>query len=139
MPLSRQRRFPRARRSVPAARTFALEVLAEWGVTQGLDDIHLCVSELATNAVRHGAPPGREFALTLVAENALIRVEVRDSGDGLPRIEHAGPEDCSGRGLQLVEVLSDDFGVVEHAVGKTVWAVFKGAGPEAGCSADGQG
>ncbi|MFI6644710.1 ATP-binding protein [Streptomyces sp. NPDC050504] len=138
MPLSRQRRFPRARRSVPEARSFAREVLTEWGVARGLDDICLCVSELVTNAVRHGAPPGREFALTLVGEGELIRVEVRDSGGGTPRVTHAGPEDCTGRGLQLVTALANDFGVTEHAIGKTVWASFKGTAPGEGSRSNGR-
>ncbi|WP_432122767.1 ATP-binding protein [Streptomyces sp. S1] len=56
MASSRQRRFPRARSSVPAARTFALEALAEWGITDRRDEIRLCVSELATNALLHGVP-----------------------------------------------------------------------------------
>ncbi|MYZ07174.1 hypothetical protein GT028_07275 [Streptomyces sp. SID2999] len=68
MPLLRQRRFPRARRSVGAAREFAVETLLEWGCHDRQDDIRLCVSELATNAVLHGVPPGREFLLALTVQ-----------------------------------------------------------------------
>ncbi|MFE3070290.1 ATP-binding protein [Streptomyces sp. NPDC059247] len=125
MALSWQRRFPRARSSVPAARAFALEALAQWGVTDRRDEIHLCVSELATNALTHGVPAGREFSLRLVRDELTIRVEVRDSGGGHPRVMRAETDDCGGRGLRLVTALADDFGVDEHVVGKTVWSSFK--------------
>lgn len=91
--------IPRARRSVGAARSFTVEILTEWGVAERLDDIRLCVSELATNAVLHGVPPGREFCQSA--------------------------EDTGGRGLFLASAPSDDFGVTSHAPGKTVWLVFK--------------
>ncbi|MGW2227022.1 ATP-binding protein [Streptomyces formicae] len=122
---SRQRRFARARSSVGAARAFAHETLSEWGITDRLDDVRLCVSELATNAVLHGVPPGREFCLALTADGGSIRIEVRDSGGGCPQVVAGGAERCDGRGLLLVQAVSDDFGVVEHVPGKTVWATFK--------------
>ncbi|MET9729364.1 ATP-binding protein [Streptomyces sp. NPDC006458] len=132
MPLSRQRRFPRARSSVSAARAFALETLVAWGCADRLDEVRLCVSELATNAVLHGVPPGREFSLAFVADGPLIRVEVRDSGDGSAEVVQAKVDDIRGRGLLLVSALADDFGVTVHAPGKTVWAVFRTASAQAG-------
>ncbi|MFI2432235.1 ATP-binding protein [Streptomyces sp. NPDC018693] len=125
MPLSRQRRFPRTRRSVGAARAFALETLTDWGYRDRHDDVRLCVSELATNALLHGVPPGREFCLTLDADGPLIRVAVRDSGGGRPQTVRGSTEQCGGRGLNLVEALADDFGVTAERPGKTVWTVFK--------------
>ncbi|MFI1762365.1 ATP-binding protein [Streptomyces sp. NPDC020800] len=134
MPLSRQRRFPRTRRSVRAARAFALDTLTEWGYLDRHDDVRLCVSELATNAVLHGVPPGREFCLAVVGDGPLVRVEVRDSGGGRPEAVQGSPEACGGRGLRPVMALADDFGVTVHNPGKTVWTVFKSvpsAAPEA--------
>ncbi|MGW3679827.1 ATP-binding protein [Streptomyces prasinus] len=125
MLLSRQRRFPRAHRSVPAARRFALDTLAEWGYRGREDDVRVCVSELVTNAVLHGVPPGRELSLVLVGEGPLVRIEVRDSGGGSPEAREAVVDDCGGRGLRLVMALADDFGVTPHHPGKSVWAVFK--------------
>lgn len=132
MALSWQRRFPRARSSVPAARAFALEALAQWGVTDRQDEVRLCVSELATNALLHSAPVGREFSLRLVADDLTVRIELRDSGGGRPRITPAGTDDCGGRGLRLVTALADDFGVDEHITGKTVWSSFKVASVQGG-------
>jgi anti-sigma regulatory factor (Ser/Thr protein kinase) len=123
--LLRQRRFSRSRASVSAAREFALTTLVEWNLDEHQDDIQLCVSELATNALLHAVPPGREYSVRLLLDGALLRLEVRDSGDGRPEVRHAGTEGCTGRGLFLVSELADDFGVTEHTPGKTVWAVFK--------------
>ncbi|MBM7088310.1 ATP-binding protein [Streptomyces sp. SID9913] len=125
MPLSRQRRFPRARRSVPAARGFALETLADWGYLERRDDVLICVSELSTNALLHGVPPGRQFSLTLVGGGPLVRIEVRDSGGGLPEVTEADADACRGRGLSIVRAVADDFGVTLHEPGKTVWTVLK--------------
>ncbi|RZB16415.1 ATP-binding protein [Streptomyces sp. F001] len=132
MPLPRQRRFPRSRASVRDAREFTLQVLTEWGCTDRLDDIRLCVSELVTNALLHGVPPGREYCVSLARDGAVIRLEVRDSGDrDLPsqqphsEIPDTGEE--SGRGLFLARELADDLGISKHVVGKTVWVTFKAA------------
>ncbi|MFE3147536.1 ATP-binding protein [Streptomyces sp. NPDC059218] len=125
MSLSQQRRFPRRRTSVGASRDFVVEVLTEWQLTPLIEDIRLCVSELATNALLHGVPPGREFAVHLRAAGDLVRLEVRDSGGGRPAIQHAEDDCCSGRGLFLVGELADDFGVDHHVIGKTVWLAFK--------------
>ncbi|MEE4493392.1 ATP-binding protein [Streptomyces sp. BE230] len=125
MSLSQQRRFPRRRTSVGASRDFVVDVLAEWQLTPLIDDIRLCVSELATNALLHGVPPGREFAVRLRATQDLVHLEVRDSGGGRPEVKCPAEEDCSGRGLFLVVELAADFGVDHHTVGKTVWAAFK--------------
>ncbi|EYT81104.1 regulatory protein [Streptomyces sp. Tu 6176] len=124
MPLLRQRRFPRSRRSVGRARLFAVETLVEWGRLDRQDDVRLCVSELATNAVLHGVPPGRQFCLSLIGDGSSVRVEVRDSGGGRPQVSDVDVGECGGRGLRIVMALADGFGVTPHNPGKTVWAVF---------------
>ncbi|MET7499388.1 ATP-binding protein [Streptomyces microflavus] len=122
---SQLRHFPRRRTSVGASRDFVVGVLMEWQLTALIEDIRLCVSELATNALVHGVPPGREFAVRLDLADDLVRLEVRDSGDGQPLDQHPEEDSCSGRGLFLVGELASEFGVDHHAVGKTVWAAFK--------------
>ncbi|WP_098027028.1 ATP-binding protein [Streptomyces sp. st115] len=125
MSSSQLRRFPRRRTSVGASRDFVVHVLREWQLTDLTDDIELCASELATNVLLHGAPPGREFAVRLDLTDDLVRLAVRDSGDGRPEIQHPDESSCSGRGLFLVGELAADFGIDRHVVGKTVWAAFK--------------
>ncbi|MFJ7996826.1 ATP-binding protein [Streptomyces sp. NPDC096310] len=86
----------------------------------------LLLSELVTNALRHGSPPGREIAVTLFRAEGLLRVEVEDAGDHLPRPRVPEAEDESGRGLALVAALADDWGVApRRGPGKRVWALLK--------------
>ncbi|WP_037921809.1 ATP-binding protein [Streptomyces violaceorubidus] len=120
----RERFYRRERRSVPAARAFARETLADWGVRGRADDVLLCVSELATNALVHGVPPGRGFLLRLwpLPCGDGVRVEVHDSGGGVPAVP-LGPDgsDEGGRGLLLVSEVADEWGVTEREPGKVVW------------------
>ncbi|WP_030799469.1 ATP-binding protein [Streptomyces sp. NRRL S-337] len=121
--------YLRERRSVSLAREFARTTLADWDLKLRTDDIVLCVSELATNALLHGAPPGRGYRLwlSLGAADGPLRVEVHDSGDGEPYATEAtvGAECESGRGLLLVEALADRWGVGERVPGKIVWCEFR--------------
>lgn len=125
MSLSQLRHFPRRRTSVGASRDFTVDVLTGWQLAALVDDIELCVSEMATNALLHGVPPGREFAVRIDLADDLVRLEVRDSGDGRPMIRHTDEDSCTGRGLFLVSEIAADFGIDYHVVGKTVWAAFK--------------
>lgn len=134
---TRQHTYPRQPHSVPAARQFTRDALGDWGIEgQRADDIALCVTELATNALLHGVPPGRGFQLHLRFDAETgVRIEVHDSGDGVPRVatpEVATPEGESGRMLLLVAALSDAWGVGERDPGKVVWCQWKidpGPGP----------
>ncbi|MDN3256476.1 ATP-binding protein [Streptomyces sp. MA25(2023)] len=121
-PSPRERFYRRERRSVPAARAFARETLVDWGVRGRADDVALCVSELATNALLHGVPPGRGFLLRLLPCGDGVRVEVHDSGGGVPAVP-LDPDgaDEGGRGLLLVSELADKWGVAEREPGKVVW------------------
>lgn len=121
----RERFYRRERRSVGFAREFAREAVTDWEFGARLDDVLLCVSELATNALVHGVPPGRGYRLRLFLEEAgaLLRVEVHDSGDGTPVAREPAGE--SGRGLMLVAALSDGWGVGERDPGKVVWCQFR--------------
>ncbi|WP_329441567.1 ATP-binding protein [Streptomyces canus] len=124
LPLLCERFFRRERRSAQAARRFTAEALAGWGLaeTARADDVLLCVSELVTNALLHGVPPGRQVRLFLRYDVSALVVEVHDSGGGVPRVVHDGDE--GGRGLLLVAALSDRWGVRERELGKAVWCEF---------------
>lgn len=114
----------RERRSVAAAREFVRAALTAWEWGARADDITLCVSELATNALVHGVPPGRGYLLRmwLYEQGTFLRVEVHDSGDGKPCVRE--PDGESGRGLLLVAALADGWGVVPREPGKVVWCEF---------------
>ncbi|MFI6000508.1 ATP-binding protein [Streptomyces sp. NPDC051366] len=131
----RERCFPRSRQSVCSAREFTAETLHAWGVTCRRDDLLLCVSELATNALLHGVPPGRYYRLRLVLFEGLVRVEVADSGGGRPRVADRDVGAEGGRGLLLVAGLAERWGVGPRRPGKVVWcelAVGAAGGTPAG-------
>ncbi|MEU6374653.1 ATP-binding protein [Streptomyces sp. NPDC046909] len=123
--------YPRDRRSVAVARDLTRITLTDWGLTERSDDVLLCVSELATNALLHGVPATRCFRLdlTLTADGVLL-VEVADSGPGEIRIPDPAPDPDpdseGGRGLILVAALADNWGVRQRDPGKVVWCEFRG-------------
>ncbi|MDO0936853.1 ATP-binding protein [Streptomyces sp. DG2A-72] len=108
------------------ARDLTRITLTEWGVTHRHEDVLLCVSELATNALLHGVPPNRCFRLGLnLTTDGVLRVEIHDSGPGEVRTPDADPESEHGRGLLLVAALADKWGVGERDPGKVVWCEFR--------------
>lgn len=110
--------FPLDPLSVGAARRFAVEALGEVS-DEVLEAVQLMVSELATNSIRH-ARTG--FELVVDRRPEAVRVEVTDLAGGVPEIQSPGPMDPTGRGLAIVEMFSDSWGV-EYATptNKTVW------------------
>ncbi|MDT0491354.1 ATP-binding protein [Streptomyces griseus] len=128
LPYFRQAFYCRERRSIPVVRKFARKTLIDWKCEKRADDVLLCVTELATNALRHGVPPGRGFQVHIYLERleSILRVELHDSGDGqvCQSPTHPGAEDEGGRGLLLVEALADKWGVMERNPGKVVWCEF---------------
>jgi anti-sigma regulatory factor (Ser/Thr protein kinase) len=117
--MSPQRRFPNEATSVSAARRFVLASL-EGLPPRDADVIAVMVSELAANAVRH---TGSHFTVAVERSSERIRVEVVDSGPGDPVVRAPYPEEPSGRGLQIVQALSAEWGVIPagDGPGKTVW------------------
>ncbi|MET9789194.1 ATP-binding protein [Streptomyces canus] len=108
------------------ARDLTRITLADWRVTDRQDDVLLCVSELATNALLHGVPPARCFRLDLsLGTDGVLRVEVHDSGPGEIHPTNPSPVGEHGRGLLLVAALADRWGVRERDPGKAVWCEFR--------------
>jgi two-component sensor histidine kinase len=122
------RHFPGDPSSAAAARHFALRAV-EGAASDTVQAIELMVSELATNCIRHA---GREFELTIARTADEIRVEVSDQAGGVPQKRSPGLEEPTGRGLQIVELLSEDWGVdLTPKGGKTVWFTVAAAPAEA--------
>ncbi|MER7835135.1 ATP-binding protein [Streptomyces sp. NPDC096040] len=124
-PHTREAFYRRDRRSVGVARDFTRTALADREVGPRADDVLLCVSELTTDAVLHGVPPGRGFRLRLTLHpDGVLRTEVHDSGPGELRYRDMSPESEHGRGLLLGSLLADKWGVEERGPGKIVWCEF---------------
>lgn len=113
--------------SVPCARAVIRAVTSDWGIKgEVAENAELIVSELVTNAVRVAAPADRVVGLRVAREpgELRLRIEVSDGGSGLPEPRCPGDDELGGRGLLLVDALSDCWGVRQHEgdTGKTVWA-----------------
>lgn len=104
-------------RSVARARELARDQLTDWGLQDLVDTTELLVSELVTNALRHGHG---EIRLRLLLDRSLV-CEVWDADLAQPRRRRARDTDEGGRGLQLVGLLSEGWGSRRTPRGKTVW------------------
>ncbi|MGA5562373.1 SpoIIE family protein phosphatase [Streptomyces platensis] len=104
-------------RSVARARELARDQLMDWGLQDLVDTTELLVSELVTNALRHGHG---EIRLRLLLDRSLV-CEVWDADLAQPRRRRARDTDEGGRGLQLVGLLSEGWGSRRTPRGKTVW------------------
>jgi anti-sigma regulatory factor (Ser/Thr protein kinase) len=113
--------LPSRPESAATARRLAqVVVLRQWGLSPKMtEDAVLLVSELVGNAVRHTG--ARVFGLRMRRRRGWIRVEVRDPSRGLPCLMPVQEMDISGRGLMLVDKLSDRWGVDLLPRGKTTW------------------
>ncbi|MCM1972536.1 ATP-binding protein [Streptomyces sp. G1] len=95
-------------------------VVRLWGLSpQIAEHTVLLVSELVGNAVRHTG--ARSFGLRMLRRRGWIRVEVRDPSRGLPCLMPVHEMDTTGRGLFLVDKLSDRWGADLLPRGKITW------------------
>jgi serine phosphatase RsbU (regulator of sigma subunit)/anti-sigma regulatory factor (Ser/Thr protein kinase) len=112
----------------------ALTAFLDGHVTPGrVYDLQLLVSEIVTNAVRHGgARQGEHIDLRVALAGDHVRVEVRDPGPGFHDIAPSLPETDSGGGygLYLVDLYSTNWGV-SGSEGNCVWLELPrtGSGP----------
>jgi DNA-binding response OmpR family regulator len=106
--------------SAREARAFTTAALAEWGITDIVDDVLLVVTELVNNAVTHAHS---ECELRLSVNPLALRIEVVDQGPGAPDPLPPSMTRNHGRGLHLVDALTAAWGYEPVAdEGKTVWA-----------------
>lgn len=108
---------PRAA-SAGVARELVTWQLRDWKVEALCEDAALVITELVTNAVRHARC---DLELRMVHMDGGIRLEVSDCSPRWLVPRRAGPNDETGRGLQLVDALSDRYGVEPDGDGKRVW------------------
>ena len=123
--------------SVGPARTFARVTLRRWDIAgERSDNVVLVLSELLANALRHTDPdpgPGRWAVVAGLLQpcgDSGILCAVTDPGPGRPRPRPACQLGEPGRGLQVIEALSDQWGFTSPSpAGKIVWAML---GPDHG-------
>lgn len=108
--------------SASEARAFVCLQLADHHLLHLVEDVRLAVSELVTNAVRHAQTP---LTVTLERLPSRVRLSVHDGSPLPPTAVAARLEDCGGRGLEVVGLVSNDWGVDHGSNGdKSVWASF---------------
>jgi anti-sigma regulatory factor (Ser/Thr protein kinase) len=106
--------------SITEARHTTRSFLAEYGEADDRFAIELLVSELVTNAVRHGTGP---IELTMSIDVDLVRVTVGDHGGRQPVLRPRPPDAAAdgGMGLRLVDDLATAWGTRIELASTTVW------------------
>jgi len=108
----------------------ARHVFANWvellpGVAvDAIDDLLIACSELVTNAVRHGECAAATVSLRGAVDGDSVVLEVEDGGNGFAwpvahAIEDVVVHDENGRGLFIVEALTDEMQVLSSE-GRTI-------------------
>jgi anti-sigma regulatory factor (Ser/Thr protein kinase) len=107
---------------VAGARHQLRELLHDWACDDQVDSAVLMTSEMITNVLVH-----TDGDALLVAQlsgdtgERRLRVEVTDASDDLPHKRRPGELASSGRGLVLMELLADAWGVDPRGEGKSIW------------------
>ena len=107
-----------------AARSVVGQLLHAWGLSALVEPARLVVSEMVTNAVRH---VGGEacFELTVEAAGDEVRLALADGSSVRPLARELTHDNLGGRGVALIEAVSDRWGVEDHHGGKQVWVVLR--------------
>lgn len=103
--MRKARRFHCRSESVAGARQFVGDLLSDQP-REIVEAAELMTSELATNCLRHARS---DFELTIHLTRGEIRVELSDRGRGQPMLRSPTPRERSGRGLRIVQELSEDW------------------------------
>jgi anti-sigma regulatory factor (Ser/Thr protein kinase) len=132
---------------ITEARQHLRELLHDWASPDQVDSAVLLVSEMVTNVLVHTDTDALLLAEVTGEPGARrLRAQVTDTGDDLPHRRRPGELASSGRGLMLVELLADAWGVDPRGEGKSIWfALYESEGGadgsdgvgEAGAAAEG--
>lgn len=115
--------MPCTAESARHARQLVTYGLALWDLEELVDAATLCVSELVANAVQHSG--ARIIRVTISRPlDSRVRIGVTEKGRALPVPRYPGPDEEHGRGLVLINRLSDRWGTDVMRWGKRVWCEF---------------
>jgi signal transduction histidine kinase len=114
----------------PCARTLAKVMLLTWGLLEFSESVELLITELVSNAIkvtRELTDPVRPpIRLRLSANGAGVLIEVWDANPRLPVLSEPDYLAESGRGLHLVETISNKWGYYfTKPIGKVVWCFIE--------------
>lgn len=95
--------------------------LGLWGLHHLDEAVELCVTEMVANVIRH-VGLGTPVELTLSMSGTYLRMEVRDPElKALPTLLVGALDSETGRGMRLVDAMTDRWGVLLKADCKVVW------------------
>lgn len=104
---------------VPRVRSAVSDQLRHLALSNEVIDVAtLLLSELVTNAMRHGSMP---ITCSTFLTGSRIRVEVCDVNTAPPVVIEAAPDALGGRGMKLVAGLAEEWGWYRTETGKCVW------------------
>jgi anti-sigma regulatory factor (Ser/Thr protein kinase) len=115
------------------ARRFTRDTLARWHMDHLSEDAQAIASELAANAISAAVPPRAALPAIIFAVHQRpgeIRIIVWDNGPGRPRRAEPGPDAEHGRGLAIIDCLTDrnwGWWPTPESGGKVVWATLRAA------------
>ncbi|MFE1196684.1 SpoIIE family protein phosphatase [Streptomyces olivaceoviridis] len=121
---------------IAEARQHLRGLLHDWASAEQVDSAVLLVSEMVTNVLVHTDADALLLAEVMgEGTGRRLRVEVFDTGDDLPHKRRPGELASSGRGLMLIELLADGWGVDPRGEGKSIWfELYEPGGSGAGAS-----
>lgn len=126
----------RGPQSARAARRLTRNTLRDWGLSALAEDAETIVGELVANAVTHAVtlaadaasdrkPMAENLGLRVLRRSGEVICAVLDPSDAAPVLKTPGGAEEAGRGLQMVDALSDVWGWSPVAGrGKAVWAIL---------------
>jgi len=134
----------RGPQSARAARRLTRSTLREWGLSSLAEDAETIVGEFVANAVTHAAvagagaaggawdagpadrtPAAENMGLRLLRRSGEVICAVLDPSDVAPVLKTPSGAEEAGRGLQMVDALSDVWGWSPvTGRGKAVWAIL---------------
>lgn len=109
--------------SVAAGRQWSRETIADWKLDEVADVATQLVSELVTNSVEHAQTECVRLTVTYAEATLWIDVCDDDSAN-LPARRKVCPDDIRGRGLTIIEAMSDRWGISVTRSGKSVWCAL---------------
>ncbi|MGW1463144.1 ATP-binding protein [Streptomyces sp. NPDC002308] len=114
--------MPRDPRSAAGARRLVRTALAAWGMDTLTEDAGLVITELVSNAALHSRLASIRVLVSR-PEKGRVRLGVVDRSRRVPVVRgDADGEETQGRGMVLVDALSDHWGTEVYRWGKQVWA-----------------
>ncbi|MEV7863180.1 ATP-binding protein [Streptomyces hirsutus] len=117
--------LPREPESAAVARRLVRTALATWGLEDRIDDAMVVITELVSNAVDHGRLASIRVIVSRPSESR-VRLGVVDRSKAIPTMRtDSNGDQVRGRGLVLVDSLTERWGTDPYRWGKQVWGELK--------------